>query len=112
MKPNRRGVPAFLLGALVAVACSCSQVTAPTRAKSTPHSTTTPNTNDFSVNNVALKLPLAHPKIIVFKSRRRLMLYANSKLVRVYRIGLGTDPVNDKIKEGDRRTPEGDFYVF
>ena len=40
------------------------------------------------------------------------MLYANNKLVRVYRVGLGTDPVNDKIKEGDRRTPEGDFYVF
>ena len=112
MKPNRRGVLAVLIGALVAVACSCSQVTAPTRAKSTPASVATPNTDEFSVNNVALKLPLANPKIVVSKSRRRLMLYANNKLVRVYSVGLGTDPVNDKIKEGDRRTPEGDFYVF
>jgi murein L,D-transpeptidase YafK len=40
------------------------------------------------------------------------MLYSNNKLVRVYRVGLGTDPLNDKIKEGDRRTPEGEFYIF
>ena len=40
------------------------------------------------------------------------MLYSNNKLVRVYRVGLGTDPVNDKTKEGDRRTPEGEFYIF
>ena len=32
--------------------------------------------------------------------------------MRVYRVGLGTDPVNDKVKEGDRRTPEGTFYIF
>jgi murein L,D-transpeptidase YafK len=112
MKPRRRGVLAFILAAFVAVTCSCSQVAAPTRAKSTPASDAKPNTDEFAVNNVALKLPLANPKIVVSKSRRRLMLYSNNKLVRLYRVGLGTDPVNDKIKEGDRRTPEGEFYVF
>ena len=40
------------------------------------------------------------------------MLYSNDALVRLYRIGLGTDPVSDKTLEGDRRTPEGEFYVF
>jgi len=40
------------------------------------------------------------------------MLYSNDQLVRIYRVGLGTDPVNDKVKEGDRRTPEGKFYIF
>jgi murein L,D-transpeptidase YafK len=40
------------------------------------------------------------------------MLYSNNQVVRVYRVGLGTDPVNDKVKEGDRRTPEGTFYIF
>jgi len=29
-----------------------------------------------------------------------------------YRIGLGLSPVGDKIRQGDRRTPEGDFYIF
>ena len=40
------------------------------------------------------------------------MLYSGGKLVRVYRVGLGSSPNDDKIKEGDRRTPEGTFYIF
>jgi hypothetical protein len=72
----------------------------------------TPNSNEFSVNEATLRLPLVDPKIIVSKSRRRLMLYSNNELVRLYRIGLGEDPVSDKAIEGDRRTPEGIFYVF
>lgn len=40
------------------------------------------------------------------------MLYSHNQVVRIYRVGLGTDPVNDKVKEGDRRTPEGNFYIF
>jgi murein L,D-transpeptidase YafK len=112
MKLKRSVILAFLIGAFFAVTSSCSQVTAPTRAKSTPVSEARPNSDEFSVNNIALKLPVVNLKIVVFKSRRRLMLYSNNKLVRVYRVRLGTDPVNDKIKEGDRRTPEGEFYVF
>ena len=112
MTPKRWTILAFIFAALVALTSSCSQITAPTRAKSTQSSNATPNSDEFSVNNGALKLPLVSPKIVVSKSRRRLMLYSNNKLVRVYRVGLGTDPVNDKIKEGDRRTPEGEFYVF
>ena len=59
-----------------------------------------------------LKLPLARPKIIVRKGQRRLLLFSEGKLVRTYRIGLGLSPLGDKVREGDRRTPEGDFYVF
>ena len=68
--------------------------------------------DEFAVNKLVLKLPLDNPKIVVSKSRRRLMLYSNGKLVRVYRIGLGTEPIKDKVREGDRRTPEGEFYIF
>lgn len=32
--------------------------------------------------------------------------------MRTYRIGLGLSPTGDKVREGDRRTPEGDFYIF
>ena len=59
-----------------------------------------------------LKLPLADPRIVVLKSQRTLELYSASKLVRTYKIGLGLNPVPDKQREGDRATPEGDFYVF
>lgn len=68
--------------------------------------------DELATNRAPLPTRLAQPKIVVSKSKRRLMLYANGKLVRVYRVGLGADPVNDKIKEGDRRTPEGEFYIF
>ena len=59
-----------------------------------------------------LSLPLRDPKIVVHKRERKLLLYAAGKLVRTYRVGLGLSPVGDKVREGDRRTPEGDFYVF
>jgi len=59
-----------------------------------------------------LKLPLRQPKIIVKKRQHQLLLFSDGKLVRTYRIGLGLSPVGDKVRQGDRRTPEGDFYVF
>lgn len=58
-----------------------------------------------------LKLPLANPKLVVSKRARRLELYSGGRVVRVYRVVLGGDPVNDKEREGDSRTPVGDFYV-
>src|SRR6266705_2725093 len=62
-------------------------------------------------DNALLTLPLVNPKIVVTKSRRMLQLYSNGRVVRTYRVGLGLSPVEDKIRAGDRRTPEGDFYI-
>lgn len=56
-------------------------------------------------------LPLVNPSIVVTKSKRILRLYSAGKLVREYRIGLGSSPMEDKVKAGDRRTPEGEFYI-
>lgn len=67
---------------------------------------------DGRAERASLKLPLVRPKIVVSKSGRRLMLYADGKLLRTYRVGLGLSPVEDKVRQGDRRTPEGEFYVF
>jgi murein L,D-transpeptidase YafK len=58
-----------------------------------------------------LKLPLVNPKIVVSKSARQLSLYSDGRVVRTYKIALGTNPVDDKVRQGDRSTPEGDFYV-
>jgi murein L,D-transpeptidase YafK len=60
----------------------------------------------------ALKLPLKDPRIVVSKSKRRLELFSNGELVRTYHVGLGLSPVVDKVRQGDRATPEGEFYVF
>ncbi|SRR6266404_4131996 len=58
-----------------------------------------------------LALPLVNPRMIVIKNKRILRLYSGGKLAREYRAGLGSSPVEDKIKAGDRRTPEGEFYI-
>jgi murein L,D-transpeptidase YafK len=63
-------------------------------------------------NREDLKLPLKDPRIVVCKSKRQLELYSNGTAVRTYRIGLGLNPVADKEREGDRATPEGEFYIF
>ena len=60
----------------------------------------------------ALKLPLKNSLIVVTKSKRRLELYSDGALVRTYKVGLGLNPIPDKLRQGDRATPEGDFYVF
>jgi murein L,D-transpeptidase YafK len=39
-------------------------------------------------------------------------LFSDGAVVRVYRIGLGLNPVDDKQRQGDRATPEGEFYIF
>ena len=61
--------------------------------------------------NALLTLPLVNPKIVVSKSKRLLQLYSDGEVVKTYRVGLGLSPVEDKVRAGDRRTPEGDFYI-
>ena len=56
--------------------------------------------------------PIKNPRIVVYKTARKLELYSDKTLVRTYRVGLGFSPVADKVREGDGATPEGDFYVF
>jgi hypothetical protein len=66
---------------------------------------------DEAINSRPLKLPLAQPSIVVEKGARRLTLYSAGERVRVFRVALGFEPTGDKVKQGDGRTPEGDFYV-
>jgi len=65
----------------------------------------------MSVNKTPLQLPLVEPRIEVSKSKRELVLYSSGKIVRKYRVGLGSNPKNDKTRQGDGCTPEGEFYV-
>lgn len=60
----------------------------------------------------ALKLPLKNARIVVMKSKRRLELYSDGVLIRTYKVGLGLNPIPDKVGQGDRATPEGEFFVF
>ena len=59
-----------------------------------------------------VSLPVDKPRIVVYKSERKLEFYSDQTLLRTYKIGLGFSPVADKQREGDGATPEGDFYIF
>ncbi len=70
------------------------------------------NAVELGQRQSAFKLPLKNPLIVVIKSKRQLKLYSAGSLVRTYKVGLGLNPVDDKKRQGDRATPEGEFYIF
>ncbi|MFA6465215.1 MAG: L,D-transpeptidase family protein [Desulfurivibrionaceae bacterium] len=55
--------------------------------------------------------PLKDPKIVIKKAKKKLLLYSEEKLLRAYPVKLGFDPVGDKVRQGDKRTPEGSYYI-
>lgn len=114
----------LLVGACVAAGAACGArvgqtVRADTRGLA---ATTTPVTTaadggvsltreEEELNLRPLKLPLEGPRVVVEKGARRLRLYAGGELVRVRRVALGFTPEGDKVRQGDGRTPEGEFQV-
>ncbi|NEO58424.1 MAG: L,D-transpeptidase [Okeania sp. SIO3B5] len=49
--------------------------------------------------------------ILVEKSKFRLTIFSNLKPLKSYPIVLGSSPTGDKLHEGDRKTPEGVYYI-
>jgi murein L,D-transpeptidase YafK len=49
--------------------------------------------------------------IVVDKSQRRLSLYRDGQLLKAYHASLGRAPVGPKQREGDGRTPEGNYVI-
>ena len=50
-------------------------------------------------------------RIVIEKSARHMTLIQDGKEVRVYKIALGFSPEGDKDRQGDGRTPEGEFRI-
>jgi murein L,D-transpeptidase YafK len=50
-------------------------------------------------------------RIIIEKSHHQLRYYANGELVAAYKVALGQNPVGAKTCSGDKRTPEGIYFV-
>ena len=49
--------------------------------------------------------------VLIEKAERRLTLIRDGKVLKQYRIGLGFAPAGDKRREGDGRTPEGEYRI-
>jgi len=50
-------------------------------------------------------------QVIVDKSERRLDLLADDQVMASFPVALGGNPVGHKEREGDSRTPEGDYVL-
>jgi murein L,D-transpeptidase YafK len=50
-------------------------------------------------------------RLVVHKTERRLVLMHGETVVRSYKIALGLNPIGQKERAGDYRTPEGRYYL-
>lgn len=64
----------------------------------------------FPLQSVAEDIPHID-NILVQKSARKMFLKNGDKTVREYKIRLGRNPVGAKEREGDNRTPEGNYTI-
>ena len=49
--------------------------------------------------------------LVVYKSKRELKVYSNGLLIKAYKISLGKNAIGDKEFEGDKKTPEGVYFI-
>lgn len=50
-------------------------------------------------------------RVVVRKAARTLALMKHGKAIKTYRISLGKEPFGHKQREGDSRTPEGNYLI-
>jgi len=101
-----------LLCGLLAVACS----TTPRRPVAVvkpapPPRVVPPPPKEEPPEVIPLEAPLKDPKIVIQKTSKQLFLYSEEKLLRSYPIKIGYNPVDNKVRQGDKCTPEGKYYI-
>ncbi|RKT45199.1 L,D-transpeptidase family protein [Thiocapsa rosea] len=64
-----------------------------------------------SAPEMATVEPSHADKVVVKKSQRKLELHNNGRVIREYRVALGGSPDGHKFREGDQRTPIGDYLL-
>lgn len=50
-------------------------------------------------------------RVVIVKSTRTLTLLNHGRVIKIFQIALGGDPVGRKTKAGDNKTPEGDYFI-
>jgi murein L,D-transpeptidase YafK len=49
--------------------------------------------------------------VIVYKEKRIMVLYSGGKEMKTYAVSLGKNPIGHKQKQGDKKTPEGNYLL-
>jgi hypothetical protein len=60
---------------------------------------------------LGLRAPLERPHIVILKAARHLTLLDGDRQILTTRVGLGPSPEGPKRRQGDGRTPEGDYRI-
>jgi murein L,D-transpeptidase YafK len=106
-----------MLNALLACAVLVSADTQPPRPEPAIMLAGTPRAATARRAMTPLESAMSKPKmysadsIVLDKSARKLSMYDHGQLVKSYIVALGRNPVGDKIKRGDGRTPEGLYRI-
>jgi len=67
-----------------------------------------PSAADFPVHRPSA---IKADRVLIVKGERQLYLLRRGMIYRAYPIDLGRDPDGPKIREGDGRTPEGEYVL-
>jgi len=50
-------------------------------------------------------------RILVLKKERKMYLYKDGEVQQTIPVSLGKNPIGNKQKKGDNKTPEGEFFI-
>jgi murein L,D-transpeptidase YafK len=64
----------------------------------------------LSANDPPLPPSAMADKVVVLKGYRRLLLMKGDEVLKTYIVSLG-DPVGPKVRQGDNKTPEGQYVL-
>lgn len=67
--------------------------------------------NIFSIKSFADINMKKADRLLVFKSKRLLILMSEGEIIKAYKIALGKNPVGPKTCAGDKKTPEGRYII-
>src|SRR3984957_597203 len=65
----------------------------------------------LSADNPSLPASAIADKVLVLKGERKLLLMKGNEVLKTYTVSLGGNPVGLKIREGDLKTPEGNYVL-
>jgi len=99
----------WALAGLVVLLCGAAVGLRP--APSHGRSATSPR-REAKLSALPETCPLSAPRAVVIdKSARALGLYVEGERVAAFPVGLGRQPQGAKLRHGDRRTPEGEYFI-
>jgi len=65
----------------------------------------------FAASDPPLADNVIADRVVVLKQERKLLLFHGQQVLKTYRVSLGTSPVGPKTRQGDHKTPEGQYVL-